>query len=68
MHRHVTRLSAKHELLEEPGGVRQVPLGWAGIGHRLQGGVFGAEASGQQTAAGAHRPKLCEQGLCRGRH
>src|SRR5262245_35707342 len=31
----------EHEGLEEPGGVRQVPFGGAGVGHGLQLLIFG---------------------------
>jgi hypothetical protein len=40
--------------LEEPRGVREMPLGRAGIGHRLDALVFGRERRGAGQALGAH--------------
>jgi hypothetical protein len=37
------RFLGEHERLEEPGRVREVPLGGRGVGERLDGGVSVAE-------------------------
>ena len=42
------------EGLEEPGGVRQVPLDRAGVGHRLGAAVFVRQRLGQHQRALAH--------------
>ncbi len=40
----VTRqMDREHHGFEEPGGMRQMPLGWTGVRHRLDNHVFGAE-------------------------
>ena len=45
----------EQEGLEEPGGMRQVPFGRAGLGHRLQLAILGRQRRGQRRAARAHR-------------
>jgi hypothetical protein len=47
----------EQERLEEPGGVREVPLGRAHIGHRLDGLVLGQQPGGQRLAGGADLAK-----------
>jgi len=51
----------KHELLEEPGGVGEVPLDRARVRHRLNLLVLGAERSGQRGGSAAHRKKAVEE-------
>ncbi len=46
----------QQERLPEPGGVRQVPLGRAGVRHRLRQLVLGREAAGQSLGGLANRP------------
>ena len=53
--RHVVRPITQDEAAEEPGGMRQVPFGRAGIGHRLQLGVLGRQRRGQGKGACTHR-------------
>ena len=52
------RMRAQHEGLEEPGGVRQVPLGRAGVGHRLDRLVLGRQWFSELLGEGAdvHEP------------
>jgi hypothetical protein len=63
---HVERLVAlgvrlQQHGLEEPRGVREVPLGRARIGHRLDALVFGGKRGGEREARGAHLAKLVAQ-------
>ncbi len=51
------QVGLQQEGLEEPGHVRQVPLGGTDIGHGLDLLVFGAEWRRQRQAFGAHRLK-----------
>lgn len=44
----------QHKGFEEPGGMSQVPLGWAGIGHALQVEVFGIEGLNQRLTGPTH--------------
>ena len=44
------------EGLEEPGGVGQMPLDRAGVGHRLDDEILGLERLGQESRSGAGRP------------
>jgi len=44
----------QHKGLEEPGGVRQVPFGGAGVGHGLGAGVFRRQRGRQRHRALAH--------------
>ena len=44
---------AEDESLEEPGGMRQMPLGRADIGHRLDRLVFGRQARREGFAVAA---------------
>ena len=53
----------EHQLLEEPRGVRQVPLGRAGVGHRLRHLILGIERRGEGDRA---RADLREAGRERG--
>src|SRR5690606_17350198 len=55
IHRRIAVARAEHEALEEPGRVRQVPLGRAGVGHALHHRVLGRQRRGQRDAARAHR-------------
>ena len=56
--RAVARLVRReHERLEEPGGVGQVPLRGAGVGHRLHHLVFGTQRFGQRVGDRTHRWK-----------
>ena len=43
----------QHERLEEPGGVRQVPLGGAGVLHRLDDLIFRAQRLCQRQGESA---------------
>src|SRR5262249_26963106 len=55
VHRTVARDEAgEHEGLEEPGRVGEVPLGRAGVGHRLDELVLGGKGRGQRGGRGAH--------------
>ena len=56
------QMRGEHELLEEPGGVRAVPFGRAGIGHRLDALVFRREACGEAFGVVAHGAEGCEPG------
>ncbi len=51
------QMRQQQELLEEPGGMRPMPLGGAGIGHRLHDLVLGAERRRASFGLGAHRAK-----------
>src|SRR5690606_17020221 len=53
IHRHVAGIGTQRELLEEPAGMRQVPLGRAGVIHRLQLCVFGRQRRRQRNGARA---------------
>ncbi len=57
----------KDKLLKEPSGMRQVPLGGAGIRHGLHNHVFGFKAPGQLLAmlAALHKA-LCKVAACFG--
>ncbi len=59
--RAVRRIGAKHETLEEPGGVREMPFGRAGVVHALHHRVFFAQWRGEMTAAGAHAAQAVRQ-------
>jgi len=61
-----SREDGQHEAFEEPGGVGQVPLAGAGIGHALQHGVLGAERAGQLHAARTHACELVGEIVLRG--
>lgn len=47
--------------LEKPGGVPEVPLGRAGVGHRLDAAVFIAERRGELHAAVADMLVMLDQ-------
>src|SRR5262244_373650 len=47
----------QEKLLEEPGRMRAVPLGRAGIGHRLHHLILGAQGRGAALRFRAHRAK-----------
>ncbi len=46
----------EHEGLEEPGDMRQMPLGRTGIRHRLHLAVLGRERGGECERGGPHLP------------
>ena len=48
------QLGPQHKLLKEPGGVAQVPLGRAGVGHPLQAEVLWLQGGHQGQALLAH--------------
>ncbi len=55
MHALVIRLEdRKHKLLEEPGGMREMPLGRTHVGHRLHHGVFRFEIGGERHRRRTH--------------
>ena len=51
----------QQELLEEPGGVAQVPLGRAGVRHPLQAEVLGLQRGDQLHTPAAHRQQPLQQ-------
>jgi hypothetical protein len=51
------KMRQQQELLEEPGRVRPVPFGGAGVGHRLHDLILGAERRRARLGLGAHRAK-----------
>src|ERR1017187_2784162 len=48
--------------LEEPGSVRQVPLGRTGVGHGLQAVIFHAQGSTDLERSLPHRQIFLQQG------
>ena len=56
-------MGLQHQGLEKPGGVGQVPLAGAGLGHRLQRLVFGAQAFGELLRMLANRLVGLQPGL-----
>jgi hypothetical protein len=62
MERREARLEAlEHEGLEEPGHMREVPLGRARVGHRLHLGIGLRQRLGQREGGGAHRGEALGQ-------
>ena len=49
------RIRLQHDGFEEPGGVRQVPLGGAGVGHGLDALVFSRQRRRQRLGLGPDR-------------
>ena len=52
----VAGIAGEHELLEEPGGVGEMPLGRAGLRHRLRHAVLGRQIGNQTQGRRAHLP------------
>ena len=50
----VLLVSRQKKSLEEPGGVRQVPLGGTCVGHRLQTVIFNAQGSANSQRSLPH--------------
>src|SRR5262247_3362463 len=50
----VAGYALEHERLEEPRGVREVPLHRAGVGHRLEGAVLRRERGAERLRGSAH--------------
>jgi hypothetical protein len=66
LERRIKRLAAEHERLEEPGGVCEVPLRGARVGHRLDDGIFRRQRSTQLDRPAAHPGKpVGQDGLYR---
>lgn len=62
-------VGAEDECFEKPGGVGQVPLGGAGVVHRLDGGVGVGQRRGQRQGLRPDRVVLQQQcGQCGGGH
>jgi hypothetical protein len=49
------RVRSKYKCLKEPGGVREVPFGRAGVGHGLDHLVFRRKSGGQPFGGASHR-------------
>ena len=65
--RHEAGLEAlEQEGLEEPRDVREVPLGRARVGHRLDLAVLGRERRGERQAGVAHRAHSAARAAARG--
>ena len=56
------QMRQQQELLEEPGGVRAVPFGRAGVGHRLDDLVLVAERRGAPFGLAAHLAESLDPG------
>ena len=55
------QVGGEHKGVEKPGGVAQVPFGWAGIGHPLEAEIFRRQRGDQGLAPVAHGQQLRQQ-------
>ena len=55
------QMTGEHEGLEEPGHMREMPFGRAGVGHRLDGLILDRERGGEFERSGSRRDEALAQ-------